>query len=137
MQAAVIVGRNRPVPGVTAPPGAVRTNTQLALALHRFADRLTDPGHVEQAVAAAREPSPSGALSHESPAYDHRGRYVADDLYLVARKLCRLRPAEALTVAEESATLLTRVPAGDPTEHRPDLASVNRPVVKIGQELHE
>ncbi|MFD6533522.1 type VII secretion system-associated protein [Streptomyces sp. NPDC060184] len=105
---------------------------QLALALRRLADKLTDTGRAEEAEEAATAAREAAALwrtlTRESPSH-HRS--VAAALYLVARNLHRLRPAEALPAAEESAALLTRFPADDPAEHRSSLAAVNGLVAEI------
>ncbi|MEU1035915.1 hypothetical protein ABZ402_46050 [Streptomyces mirabilis] len=137
-QEAVDVGREsvRTWRLCAARDGAAEHRDQLALALRRLADKLMDTGHTVQAATAAREAAAIWrALSRESPS-----RYypcVAAALYLVARNLRRLRPADALSAAEESAALLGRFPVDDPAERHSSLVTVNGLIAEIRQELHE
>lgn len=94
---------------------------QLALALRRLADKLTHTGQSERAARAAREAADlwrglSGGAHHRS---------VGAALHLVAVNLRHLRPAAALSAAEESAALLARFPDDDPAEHRAALATAD------------
>ncbi|GGK08687.1 hypothetical protein GCM10011583_45870 [Streptomyces camponoticapitis] len=108
---------------------------QLGLALRYLADKFTGTGRAEEAATAAREAATLWrALAAESPSH-YRG--VAAALYLVADNLRRLRPAEALSAAEESAALLARFPSDDAAEQRSTLATVNDLVAMIKTALRE
>ncbi|WP_405801063.1 hypothetical protein [Streptomyces sp. NBC_01506] len=108
---------------------------QLGLALRYLAAKLTGTGQAEEAATAAREAAMLWrALAAESPSH-YRG--VATALYLVAGNLRRLRPAEALTAAGESAALLARFPSDDAAEQRQTVATVNELLALIRADLRE
>ncbi|WP_419999367.1 hypothetical protein [Streptomyces boninensis] len=96
---------------------------QLALALRYLADKLSHTGEAEAAAAAAREAADLRyVLARDSPTHYPA---AAAALFLVADNLRRLRPAEALRAAEESADLLRRFPSDNAAQNSSYLATVD------------